>query len=111
MTSSYRLLQSVLVLFLILFSCSSENESTTTANAPKPLTIVDKGMKSFPLDEETAVDYNSRFKVNVFDGREYLSFANRPLSRIYEFDYQTSEPSRKIVLENQGPNAVNLWWN
>ena len=110
MTSSYRLLLSALALFLILFSCSSENKSSASANAPKPLTIVDKGMKSFPLDAETAVDFNSKFKVNAFDGREYLSFANRPLSRIYEFDYETGEPSRKIVLEKEGPNKVNLFF-
>ncbi|NVK85095.1 MAG: DUF4221 family protein, partial [Cytophagia bacterium] len=40
-----------------------------------------------------------------------LSFANRPLSRIYEFDYETGEPSRIIKLEKDGPNAVNLFFN
>ncbi|WP_420385565.1 DUF4221 family protein [Roseivirga sp.] len=96
-----------------LFSCQS-NQGSDQVGEPEtlePLTIVDKGTKSFPLDAETAVDYNSRFRVNVFDGKEYLSFANRPASRIYEFDYESGEPTRKIKLESEGPNAVNLFFN
>ncbi|NVK86172.1 MAG: DUF4221 family protein [Cytophagia bacterium] len=96
----------------ISYSCNSSKEkSEASQQGASPLEIVDLGTKSFPLDAETAVDFNSRFKVNVFDGKEYLSFANRPLSRIYEFDYESGEPSRTIKLEKDGPNAVNLWWN
>lgn len=93
-------------------SCNSLNEKSEASQLDaSPLEIVDLGTKSFPLDAETAVDFNSRFKVNVFDGREYLSFANRPTARIYEFDYESGEPTRKIKLESEGPNAVNLFFN
>lgn len=96
-----------------LFSCESKqgSDQVSETQIAEPLIIVDKGTKSFPLDAETAVDYNSRFRVNVFDGKEYLSFANRPTSRIYEFDYESGEPTRKIKLESEGPNTVNLFFN
>ncbi|NVJ47537.1 MAG: hypothetical protein HWE07_10430 [Cytophagia bacterium] len=63
----------------ISYSCnSSKDKSEASQQGASPLEIVDLGTKSFPLDAETAVDFNSRFKVNAFDGKEYLSFANRP---------------------------------
>lgn len=100
------------LLCLISYGCQSTNENKDTEkNELPPLEIVDLGTKSFPLDAETAVDFNSRFRVNVFDGKEYLSFANRPTSRIYEFDYESGEATRKIKLESEGPNAVNLFFN
>jgi len=98
----------------VLVACGTQHESSEQIEEKSPtapLEIVDLGTKSFPLDTETAVDFNSRFKVNVFDGKEYLSFANRPTSRIYEFDYASGEPTRMIKLEKDGPNAVNLFFN
>ena len=98
---------------LLIFSCNSKNDSNLTEKQKPsaPLQVIDLGTKSFPLDAETAVDFNSRFKVNVFEGKEYLSFANRPTSRIYEFDYASGEPTRMIKLEKDGPNAINLFFN
>lgn len=111
MKLSFKHSLSIISFGVIFFSCDSSKEANHSQPEPTLLKIVDLGTKSFPLDAETAVDYNSRFKVNVFHGREYLSFANRPTSRIYEFDYANGEPTRMIKLEKDGPNAVNLFFN
>lgn len=102
---------SVLCSIFIMSSCGSLNETENKEEQIIPVAIVDKGIKSFPLDYETTVDFNSRFRVNNFEGKEYLSFANRPTSRVYEFDYATGEQTRKIMLQKEGPNRVNLFFN
>lgn len=110
MTFSLKHTFQILSLGALLYSCDASDASKKQEPETSPLEVLDLGTKSFPLDAETAVDYNSRFKVNVFDGKEYLTFANRPTSRIYEFDYASGEPTRMIKLEKDGPNAVNLFF-
>ena len=100
-----------LCLLLILSTCGNKNDSDTVTTSKIDFRIIDKGRKVFPLDSTTGLDYNSRFKINRFDGKEYLSFGNRPLSMLYEFDYETGEPTRKIKLEQQGPNKVFLFFD
>lgn len=111
MTFSLKHTLQILSLGALLYSCDAFDASKKQEPETSPLKVLDLGTKSFPLDAETAIDYNSRFKVNIFDGKEYLTFANRPTSRIYEFDYASGEPTRIIKMENDGPNAVNLFFN
>lgn len=111
MTFSLKHTLQILSLGALLYSCDAFDASKKQEPETSPLKVLDLGTKSFPLDAETAIDYNSRFKVNIFDGKEYLTFSNRPTSRIYEFDYASGEPTRIIKLEKDGPNAVNLFFN
>lgn len=98
---------------LFIYACNSPGSASASDEievAAKTLRLIDKGTKTFPLDNETSVGPNPRFRSRVDDGIEYLTFATRQNNMIYEFEYETALPTRKIRLAPEGPNQVRLFF-
>ncbi len=99
----------ILLAVLLLSSCGGTEKSEKTDNIiaeRKPLELIDKGIKSFPLDHET--DFQGIKDPSIFqeNGKEYLTFYNQPNHSIYLFDYDSAKLYKKITLSEQGPNGV-----
>lgn len=98
-----------LLAVLLLSSCggTEKNEKVDNIIAErKPLELIDKGIKAFPLDDETNFERLIDLKFNTIDEVDYLSFFDRQAYSIYMYDYNQSTLFRRIQLEKVGPNGI-----
>ncbi|KYG84190.1 hypothetical protein AWW67_03515 [Roseivirga seohaensis] len=98
-----------LLVVLLLSSCGGTEKSEKTDNIiaeRKPLELIDKGIKSFPLDHETDFQWIKDPSIFQKNGKEYLTFYNRPNHSIYLYDYDSAQLFKKVTLSEQGPNTV-----
>jgi len=99
----------IVVIVSILSSCESSSQSEETEPAlkeNKPLELVDKGIKVFPLDFET--DFQGIKDPSIFkeNDKEHLTFYNRLNHSIYLYNYDSAQFFKKISLSEEGPQAV-----
>jgi hypothetical protein len=88
-------------LFLIVFfSCSSNK--TENKGSLKKLSSV-----SFVMDKTTIKESNT-FQYFKSGEKEYVALFNQPKEEIVIYDYSSTLLSKKIKLEEEGPNGVGL---
>ncbi len=100
---TYKQIGILLSIITLLLSCKKDN--TTTLN-PK---LIEVGYTSMPLDDDTNFNVNIEFK--SINNKPYLHFFNHNNFSIYIYDLQTNALKKKISLEKEGPNGINLGGN
>ncbi|KYG83700.1 DUF4221 family protein [Roseivirga echinicomitans] len=103
-----------LLAILFLSSCGGTEKSEKTDNTiaeRKPLEIIDKGLKTFTLDDEINFERLIDLKFNTIEGVDYLTFFDRASYSIYMYDYKQPKPIRRIQLEKVGPNRIHEFFN
>ena len=102
----------LLLTMFMLISCGDQSNDQRSKSSPvnKPIELIDKGIKSFALDNETNFEGLTDLKLSTLEGREYLSFYSREANSIYMYDYEDSTLFRRIELEKTGPNAIRQFF-
>lgn len=107
----YNLCVFLLAVF-ILNSCDQSNsgENSKSSEINQPIEVIDKGIKSFPIDDETNFEGLVDLKLTSLEGQEYLSFYSKEANSIYMYNYENAEVFRRIQLEKTGPNSIRQFF-
>lgn len=114
-TTSLTLTRFSIFIFPLLFlvSCGTPAKDNTE-NKPVPesnksIALVDKGIKTLPLD--SLVDFERLMKIQIkeIDGIEYLSFYDRETASFYIHNYESGKLIQKTPLAQKGPDKVIIF--
>jgi hypothetical protein len=97
----------IFVVWIICISCNNVGSiiNKECDNYVNNCSLIFKGIKEFPLDEESS--YLIRYIQFIdTDAGCYLSFLNNHNNSIYFYDYHSSTFLKRIQYQREGPNGV-----
>ena len=95
---------------ILLFACEESafevyTQSENHQEYQNELTLSTKGIKVFPLDNETGF-WNYSVQFDTYEDKEYLSILNFLNNSILLYDYESRQLEKKIVMPYEGPDGV-----
>lgn len=104
----------LLVVFLLIASCSGRQ----TSEEPNPGStvlakqeILDRGVVKLKLDLDANFESLQQVRGIQLNGRDLVTFYNRKTNTIFLHDLDSGGLIKKIVMEQEGPNAVKSYFN